>query len=232
MTNLVEKQLQPSAGTDNRTPALQSASPTYTATTIQRSKGPKQPLFVGPTRSAYSFNIAETSLTRMGMGTNDAISTGPSSAIGSPDRSPASTLEAGSPLMAEDPMLNMSDDEAIRLVGIYEDEIACVHPIIETKDLIVIVPTILESLRKVDYDCTKLSIPDQREAFILKLALATALICERHGKNEVSDIIVASVERDGGNISGHGELNVKEVQIAGMLVNLSHCSLLIPLTIR
>lgn len=216
VAQLVERRSQPGAGIENRTPLPLSASPTYTATTNQRSREPKEPLFVGPTRSAYSFNIAETALTRLGIKTDNPNTAGLSSGTASPLRSPSPSHVAESPF---DPMVNFSDEEAIRLVGIYEDEIACVHPIIETKDVIRSIPIILEALRKTGYNCNRLSANHKREALILKLAISTAIICETHGKNEVSDILAASVERDCGNISGHGELDLQEVQISGMLVS-------------
>lgn len=219
VAQLAERQLQTTTGLDNRTPNPFSASPTYTTTTNQRAREPKEPLFVGPTRSAYSFNIAESALTRLGISTNGRNATGLSSGTASPARSPSQAQETESPFVAGDPMISFTDEEAIRLVGIYEDEIACVHPIIETKDLVDSIPTVLDSLRKADYNCNRLPPSIKRDVLVLKLAIATAIICETHGKNEVSDILAASVEQDCGNISGHGELDLKEVQISGMLVS-------------
>lgn len=221
VAQLAERQLQsqPAVGSENRTPIQQhSASPTYTVSATQRSKEPKEPLFVGPTRSAYSFHIAETALTRLGISTNESNTASISSEAPSRPCSPVLSHDEESPYTAIDPMVDISESDAVRLVGIYEDEIACVHPIVETRDLVASIPATLESLRKADYNCNKLSPSNRRDVLMLKLAIATAIICETHGKNEISDSLAASVEQDSGNISGHGELDLKEVQISAMMV--------------
>lgn len=78
VASLVEKQAINSTNTDHQTPTSQSASPAYTTSTVQQPREPKQPQFIGPTRSDFSFNIAETSLTRMGISPNDPLSSVPS----------------------------------------------------------------------------------------------------------------------------------------------------------
>ncbi|KAL6707488.1 hypothetical protein ACN47E_004058 [Coniothyrium glycines] len=212
---LTEKPYQPISEGETRTPVPQSASPTYTTTTVQRHKEPRKPLFVGPTRSDFSFNIAENALTRMA--TNENTAAGPFFDVTSPERSPSPSRDPDTPAVAGDPMLNITDQEALRLVGIYEDEIACVHPIIETKELVTNMPMVLDLLRKADYNCNRLPLAYKRDVLILKLAIATAIICETHGKNDLSDSLASSVEQDCGNVSGHGELDLKEVQISGMM---------------
>lgn len=223
---LVEKRPSASACSGNRTPLLHAASPTYTATALQRPKEPRQPQFIGPTRSAFSFSIAESSLTRMGIATNEPLSTGPSSAVTSREGTPEFAQEDRSPSLLSsgaDSLLNFSDEEAVRLVGIFHEDITCVHPIIETKELIPNVPLILDMIRRSDRQSINLGTVGWKDAYILKIAIATAIITETRGKNEVSDKLVASVERDVNWISNDSEVDLKDIQIMGMLVICVNC---------
>lgn len=154
----------------------------------------------------------------MGIPTNDAISTGPSSTASSRTSSPADSR--GDPAQIKgDILLNYSCDEITRLLDIYEEEIACVHPIIKTQDLIRDAPEILDFVKNPDH-ATKMSpIVGWKDAHILKVAIATSLLHETHGKNELSDRLVESVERVVGVVSLASEVELKDIQIMGMLVS-------------
>ncbi|KAF2845910.1 hypothetical protein T440DRAFT_502092 [Plenodomus tracheiphilus IPT5] len=218
VASLVEKQARPIPSMDGRTPLGQSASPAQTVTTI-RTREPVQPKFIGPTRSAFSFNVAETSLTRVGIAPSVALSTNSSSVASSREPSPEPPNEVRSLSVSSDTdlMTSISVDEAIRLLGIYEDEIACVHPIIETKVLVSKVPQILDFIKNPHRPITDFQDFDPKDAHVLRLAIATALICETFGKNEISDRLVASVKADVGKITNDLELVLKDIQIMSML---------------
>ncbi|KAH7401200.1 hypothetical protein BKA66DRAFT_405162, partial [Pyrenochaeta sp. MPI-SDFR-AT-0127] len=220
VASLVEKRPSISATSDNRTPIPQSASPSYTATVLQRPKEPRQPQFIGPTRSAFSFSIAESSLTRMGIATNEPLSTAPSSTATSREATPEIAPEDETPSILSsgaDSLSDFSEEEAIRLVEIYHEDITCVHPIIETLALVPNVAIILDLIKHPDRQSISLGTIGVKDVHILKLAIATAIITETRGKNEVSDKLVASVERDAHGISSEGEVDLKDIQILGML---------------
>ncbi|KAJ4294647.1 hypothetical protein N0V90_008338 [Kalmusia sp. IMI 367209] len=107
-------------------------------------------------------------------------------------------------------------DEVVRLLGIYQEEVACVHPIIETKDLITDAPQIMEIVRN-PQQRTGLQRLGRKDTHILKLAIATAITHEIHGKNNLSDRLIFEVEQDVGRISSDTEVELKDIQVMGML---------------
>ncbi|KAH8728014.1 hypothetical protein GQ44DRAFT_610209 [Phaeosphaeriaceae sp. PMI808] len=219
VAKLVEKLPSQAPAIQKRTSETQFPSSAYPATKFRRSSAPQQPQFVGPTRSAFSFNIAETSLSIMGIQTNDHPSTGPSSVASSrefsPDRAPSVLTP---PLYdPDDGLLGYSCDELIRLLGIYQEEVACVHPIVETKDLISNASEVLRFIKHAGQPSTESQTIGTKDVHMMKIAIATALIHESHGKNDVSDKLINSVEKDVGMIVSASEVEIKDVQIMGML---------------
>jgi hypothetical protein len=222
MHSFIDNQTRRAGGTRSP-PSPRLASPAYTATADHKSKEPVQPKFIGHTRSAFSFNIAETSMTRMGISNIESSRTGTSSQSTSRGSTPELETRPRSLSLSasEDPLMRISVDEAIRLVGIYEDEIQSVHPIIETNDLIKIVPQILHFAKTAGQVSTKTSSCDEKDVFMLRIAIATAVLCESHGRNEVSDRLVIAVKEGVGRISNDKELVIRDIQIMGMLVRPS-----------
>ncbi|KAL1591759.1 hypothetical protein SLS60_011758 [Paraconiothyrium brasiliense] len=56
-----------------------------------------------------------------------------------------------------------------------------------------------------------------KDAHILRLAIATAITHEIHGKNDLSERLIHQVEQDVGKISCAAEVELKDIQIFGML---------------
>lgn len=222
VASLVERQTNIPATTDTQTPVSQSAGSLYTANPLQQPKDPKQPHFVGPTRSDFSFNIAETSLHRMGISPNDPLSPIPSSRASSPDPIPetAPRYSLSDSLPHTDQLLKFSTEEVSRLVGIYQEDVACVHPIIEVKDLISNTERILEFARNPRRSSTPASNILQKDLQLLRIAVATAITHEIPGKNETSDQLIFAVEQNVGMLSNEDEVDLKDIQIVGMLVSI------------
>ncbi|KAF3041109.1 hypothetical protein E8E12_006696 [Didymella heteroderae] len=57
----------------------------------------------------------------------------------------------------------------------------------------------------------------KKDIHILRLAIATAITHEIHGKNILSDRLLFEVEQDVGRISSETEVELKDIQIMGML---------------
>ncbi|KAJ4376515.1 hypothetical protein N0V86_006627 [Didymella sp. IMI 355093] len=202
-----------------RTPTLrQTASPAHTGTTSQRP--PQQPQFAGPTRAAFSLNIVETSLNRMGIPSDVHDQAGHTSSVSSREATPEPTTALAQTLLQSgvEGLQDISNDDINRLLGIYQEEVASVHPIIETKDLIANAPAIMDLVRN-PHQAT--GIQKQRlgkkDIHILRLAVATAITHEIHGKNLLSDRLLFEVEQDVGRISSETEVELKDIQIMGML---------------
>lgn len=116
-------------------------------------------------------------------------------------------------------MTSITVEEAVRLLGVFEDEIACVHPIIETQLLVEKVPQILDFIKNPNRPITDFQSFDPKDTLVLRLAIATALICETFGKNEVSDRIIVCVKADVGRLANDFDLVLKDIQVMAMLVS-------------
>ncbi|OIW24790.1 hypothetical protein CONLIGDRAFT_106772 [Coniochaeta ligniaria NRRL 30616] len=203
----------------------QQASPVYsTITRRERSSGPREPQFVGPTRSAFSFRIAETSLSRMGVAADlGPPPSAPESAAGSPRR-PCSELDPGlgSALLRADsdfdPLLSFSPHEILRLLDVFQEEVDSVYPFLQINELAANIPQILDFVRHPEAGTSQPHINEarQKDAHILKVAIATAIVIEAHGRNAQSTELVDSVESRSNMIS-RVNVDLKEVQTAMML---------------
>ena len=216
----MEKQAQQGSITDRYNPSSHAGNSSQIVTTI-RPKEPAQPKFVGPIRSAFSFNVAETSLTRMGIASSEVLSTSSSSGDRSREPSPElpQRVRSSSVIPDVDLMTSITKDEAIRLLGVFENEIACAHPIIETRSLMEKVPKILDFIKNPDQPNTNFQSFDPKDALVLRLAIAIALICETFGKNEVADRIIVSIRSKVGRFAEDFDLQLKDVQVTAMLVS-------------
>ncbi|KAF4881220.1 putative transcriptional regulatory protein [Colletotrichum fructicola] len=97
---------------------------------------PKQPQFVGPTRSAFSLKVAETSLTRMGISAQTPLPSGVCESL-APTRYP--TPEQSEPALSvpgTDVLLTMPLDEVVRLLEVFQEEVETVYPFLDTGELV------------------------------------------------------------------------------------------------
>ncbi|KAH7066733.1 fungal-specific transcription factor domain-containing protein [Paraphoma chrysanthemicola] len=219
VASLVNSHSQAPSDVQRQPSVPQTASPTYTTATSQRQDAPRQPQFVGPTRSAFSFSIAETSLSRMGLGKTEPHSTGPSSVVSSRPATPERVITALTPPSPKPShsLTSYSLDEITRLLGVYQEEIACVHPIVDTESLIRNASHILNFSKTFNHSSSTQPSIGMNDVHMVKIAIATALLHETHGKNEVSDGLIESVEQDVGVVSLASEVELKDIQIMGML---------------
>ncbi|EYB31082.1 hypothetical protein FG05_15962 [Fusarium graminearum] len=168
---------------------------------------PREPQFVGPMRSAYSFQIAENSLSGMGIerrpGTAASLSVSPS------DSMPDVECERGSlPPRDIDVLPSLGAVEIQRLLELYREEIVTVYPFLEVDDLSRIVTSVLES-------------PEEntlKEIQAIKLVVATALAVEAHGQNNLSKRLIDEVEPVICSVSGEAFIDILELQLMIMLV--------------
>lgn len=199
-----------------------TASPGYTSTTSQRTGPPRQPQFAGPTRAAFSLNIVESSLNRMGIPSDVHDPDGHTSSVSSRNATPEPTTALAQNLLKSgvEGLSGISNEEIGRLLCIYQEEVASVHPIIETKDLMTDAPQIMALVQNPQQPAGLQNL-GKKDIHILRLAVATAITHEIIGKNDLSDQLVAEVEQDVGRISSETEVELKDIQIMGMLVRLS-----------
>jgi hypothetical protein len=205
---------------DLRSPRAMSTCRAHDTPHPLRGGQPQEPQFVGPTRSAFSFIIAETALSRMGISTGHDVPVDPSSTASSreptPDRIPRTTSAT---LCSEpDCLLRFPDEEIVRLVGIYQEEVVCCHPILETRALMLKVLRIMELVRRPCRPVATSHLVGHQDTHLLRIVVATAITTEPQGKSDMCDKLIAKVERDVGAISSHFEVGIKDIQLMAMLV--------------
>jgi hypothetical protein len=155
-------------------------------------------------------------------GNQQALETG--SAASSRENTPTATIEfpisPTQPIMDE--LFGITCAEIIRLLEIYGGEIACVHPIVDATALIQKTPHVLEFAKRSSRARTDTGRVGLKDVHMLKIAIATAMIHENYGRNEMADSLIKSVEREVGVISLAGSVGLKDIQIMGMLVISSY----------
>ncbi|KAK7403062.1 hypothetical protein QQX98_011173 [Neonectria punicea] len=186
----------------------------------QREGIPKEPQFVGPTRSAFGFMIGERSLTRMGIPTYETL---PPSGAQSPTN--LSRELAADP---HDYWHHCTANEIVRLLTVFQEEVESVYPFSNIGDQAARAEGILQAIRSSEpgshriQDTSELSVI-AKDVDIVKVAMATAIVLETHGKKELSTMIVQSVEHNVSVIS-RPEVDLKEVQLITMLsIYYFHC---------
>ncbi|RYP09165.1 hypothetical protein DL764_001436 [Monosporascus ibericus] len=189
---------------------------------FQRLEVPKQPHFIGPTRSAYSIEIGTQSLTRMGIPLYDPPPSGPQSAVGSPQQT--TTLDSGF-------WQRCDAGEVLRLIEVFQEEVASVYPCLDTDDLAAETSAILSWGRCREADDSEVSESVEgsgsglsfKDFQLAKVAIATAIVVEEHGKNDNSTRMVESAERSVSRIMKPAS-DLKDLQLLVILsIYYFHC---------
>ncbi|GIK00845.1 hypothetical protein Aspvir_004874 [Aspergillus viridinutans] len=161
------------------------ASPQDQGRAFRRPSSARELTFQGPTTSAFSFDLAKSSLQRRGIvdGDGDGDEAGEEG-----DDGDVTPLGDGTPLgMLKDPLWTISKAEAIRLCGVYEEEMGIMYPVLELEELLRQVEGLYGlsprlPLRSGDYD-----------VYILRLVFACALTAEASGRSELAMRLFESV---------------------------------------
>lgn len=172
-----------------------------------RASSQSQQRFRGPTSSAFNFGVAKSSLETMGItgqveeeigGSEDA---GTGTAVGTPQRSPAVRGQLLHTFHADkDPIWSISQDEALRLCRLYEDEMGLMYPVLDVNkvvDYAVKLYTFMEAAHR--SGLMQQGLPgadsiDDEDTNILKLVMATAMTVEGSGKSELGQRIFEYVQ--------------------------------------
>ncbi|OLN86246.1 putative transcriptional regulatory protein C530.05-like protein 7 [Colletotrichum chlorophyti] len=213
----------------------QHASPIYTSESNRRPSEPREPQFVGPTRSAYSLRIAESSLSLVPVQERDAS---PASRSASPVASARAASEALDQQAASpgsqkdlDCLLTFEFDEILRLVDVYQEEVESVYPFTNMKDVSSNLQHILDYARNAQnprpdpgvsgQDRPKIELKDVQ---LVKVAIATSIVMEAQGRNAISTKLIDDVEPVVCRVSGDAFIDLKELQIMTMLsIYWFHC---------
>ncbi|KAF4340157.1 hypothetical protein FBEOM_5854 [Fusarium beomiforme] len=170
---------------------------------------PREPQFVGPTRSAYSFQIAENSLTGMGIEQHNA--TGTSTPAESPSETePVAESEHLSPGIEDAEILpSLGIAEVQRLLDVYNEEIQSVYPFIDVNELSVKAVSVLQNPAE----------STLKDIQAIKLAVATSVAIEAQGLNNISKRLIDDVEPVICRVSGEAFIDLQELQLMIMLAS-------------
>lgn len=173
-----------------------------------RSQVPRQPHFVGPTRSAFGILVGERSLNRIGVPKFDSMPpSGAQSPVGPTSDEPISDLDFWNCCTAND---------VTRYLVTFQEEVESVYPFIDIGDYIAQSKEILQIIQGAS--CI---IDDERlcsqDITLAKVAIATGLILDEPSKIELTTAIVDSVQLNLSSILSP-QVDLKEIQLLAMLV--------------
>lgn len=179
---------------------------------------PKEAGFVGPTRSAFSIEIGERSLTRMGIPTYDEAN-----GASDPQSPESSSANADDSTLNADFWRRCTVDEVNRLISIFEEEVGVVYPCFDSTSLAAQAVHILRWGRRGEVEDAPSPEVTSREFGLkdfqlAKVAIATAIVTEEQGKNDHSNVMVESVERSVSRILKPAS-NLKDLQLLAALVS-------------
>ncbi|KAI1424962.1 fungal-specific transcription factor domain-containing protein [Xylaria sp. FL1777] len=200
----------------------------YSAKTSSIQDEPQQPLFVGHTRSAFSLDMAKTSLSQMGISTDGIDQTGglpflaPSPRELSPGPDLGRNLVADPPSSVKDPLLNISLPELRRLIAVFHEEIEVLYPFVSSDELIAVANTKLkdfagqiEVINSGSQPASDLS--DDRDIDILKIAIAIAIVIEAKGKNKLSSSFIDSTDKKAAQVTRSSNVDLRDLQWLTMM---------------
>ncbi|WQF85699.1 hypothetical protein CDEST_10713 [Colletotrichum destructivum] len=204
-------------------PGSQYHLPPHENASSQEAKEPKQPQFVGPTRSAFSLKVAETSLTKMGISANDSAAETVNESL-DPTRYPTpEQSEASQWVQGTDVLLTISLDEFVRLLEVFEEEVEIVYPFVDTRELISKSAAIRAYVEEnSDFTAaTASSAPSTgveiKDVILARIAVAISMVVESHGKNPTSNKLVEPVKQLIYQFSIDADVDLKVVQIMAMI---------------
>ncbi|GKU23035.1 unnamed protein product [Fusarium langsethiae] len=172
-----------------------------------RSQVPRQPHFVGPTRSAFGILVGERSLNRIGVPTFDSMPpSGAQSPVGLENDNPMSDLDFWNCCTAND---------VTRYLVTFQEEVENIYPFTDIGEYIAQSKEILQviqgarSLENEEGLCSK-------DITLTKIAVATGIVLDEPSKIELTTAIIDSVETNVSSILS-SQVDLKEIQILTML---------------
>lgn len=154
------------------------------------------PQFHGPTSSIYGFDVAKSSLSNMGI-----IQPPDQEGQMSRDRSQAASPVQLAPYSNKDPIWLLDQQEAIRLVKIYDEECHIMYPVLDMEKVFAHINqlyTFIGAALRTGFAQPGLPGEDALDDEMttqLKLILACGLIIEGHGEHELGQKMYDSAKR-------------------------------------
>lgn len=165
---------------------------------LRRVSTARETPFQGPTTSAFSFDLAKSSLLRRGIVEHqeEAADEGDLAQEPSPLASPSAQSRDMELRQTVDPLWALPKAEALRLCRVYEEEMGIMYPVLELSELLDQVD-LLYGLMDRTLDSSIQShgahVLDQEDIYILRLVFACALTAEASGRSEQAISLFNSV---------------------------------------
>lgn len=164
---------------------------------------PRHPRFHGPTSSAFNFDVARSSLQNMGITpAEDVLPDDLTTAHATPAHSPPPSAASAIPPIhpTKDPIWAIKREEALRLCRVYEEEIGIMYPLVNIAKVTHqtnLLYTFMEAATRTGFTQRVLPGSDtllDDDTTVLKMILATTLIVEGSGRNELGQQLYLSVK--------------------------------------
>ncbi|KAK5675409.1 hypothetical protein LTS10_011851 [Elasticomyces elasticus] len=176
---------------------IASMSPALTRPRTQSQS--QQPSFRGPTSAEFNFDVARNSLQTMGItGINGTEPGSGDAGAGTADPSPSGTPPASNSAQwvqayhaDKDPIWTISQEEAMRLCQVYEDEMGLMYPVLDINKVTGYTTKLyrfMEAARRTGL--IQQGMPggdaiEDEDTNILKMVLATAMTVEASGRSDL-----------------------------------------------
>lgn len=180
---------------------------------------PASPSYIGPTSGEFGLNAVPGDA-------NEDETENSEDALASFPVSPRLQGQRQISSIPSNPLLALSETDALKLVDIYEDAIGMMYPIVDLKSIRRYIVDYYRQRQNGSVD--NLNTPQNgdedwwfsaRDAEILKIVLAIALISESHGRSDLGDVLAANVENTFASTRTQvPEVDMKELIILALVV--------------
>ncbi|KAI6762587.1 hypothetical protein HG530_008567 [Fusarium avenaceum] len=174
-----------------------------------RGEIPREPQFVGPTRSAFGILVSERSLNRMGVPKFDSM---PPSGAQSPIEEPTN----GGHITDLDFWDCCTDSDVTKHLVSFREEVESVYPFIDIGEYIALSKEILQAIQGKDLPEGSSSLLCSNDIALARVAVAIGILLEDPSRIELSISLVSSVETTVSSILSP-QVDLKEVQLLTML---------------
>jgi hypothetical protein len=185
---------------EGRSSVLGPATASYGMLPAQRSLrrvSKRETPFQGPTTSAFSFDLAKSSLQQRGIvERNEGGDGGDMTQEPSPLASPSAPHRDLDIRQAVDPLWALPKPEALRLCRVYEEEMGIMNPVLDLSELLDQVELLYGTMNhSVDpgAQLRQRKALDREDIYILRLVFACALTAEASGRSEQAIALFDSV---------------------------------------
>lgn len=182
-----------------RSSVVGPVSGSYGMLPVQRSLrrgSTRETPFQGPTTSAFSFDLAKSSLQQRGIVEHNDAGDGDLTQEPSPLASPSAPHHDSEVRQVIDPLWALPKTEALRLCRVYEEEMGIMYPVLELSELLDQVELLYGMMdQRIDPETQmrQQNSLDREDVYILRLVFACALTAEASGRSDQAIALFDSV---------------------------------------